>query len=137
MTYSDDLAEEICRRVIMRPIHQVCKDEDMPSESTFYEWLIREPVLSEKYARAREARAFRRYESLDEITQAVRDGQLDPVAGRLLMDAIKWQTGKEQPKVFSEKIQAEHSGPGGAPIQHEATVTLDPSEAYRRLLGGG
>jgi hypothetical protein len=37
---------------------------------------------------------------------------------------------------WSEKQQHEHSGPGGGAIQSEATVVLDPSEAYKRLIGG-
>ena len=36
---------------------------------------------------------------------------------------------------FREKVELEHSGAGGGPIQSEATVILEPSEAYKRLLG--
>jgi hypothetical protein len=37
---------------------------------------------------------------------------------------------------FKEKVELEHTGAGGGPIKSEATVVLEPSEAYRRLLGG-
>ncbi|MEY5098169.1 MAG: hypothetical protein RJA36_888 [Pseudomonadota bacterium] len=33
---------------------------------------------------------------------------------------------------WSEKQQVEHSGPDGGPIKHD--VSLDPSEAYKRML---
>ena len=32
--------------------------------------------------------------------------------------------------------ELEHTGAGGGPIQSEATVKLEPSEAYKRLIGG-
>lgn len=38
---------------------------------------------------------------------------------------------------FREKVELEHSGAGGGPIQSETTVLLEPSEAYKRLIGGG
>jgi hypothetical protein len=37
---------------------------------------------------------------------------------------------------FREKVELEHTGSGGGPIQTEGTVVLEPSEAYKRLLGG-
>lgn len=37
---------------------------------------------------------------------------------------------------FKEKVELEHTGADGGAIKTEATVVLDPSEAYKRLLGG-
>lgn len=37
---------------------------------------------------------------------------------------------------WTDVQRTELSGPNGAPIQTEATVTLEPGEAYRRLLDG-
>ena len=36
---------------------------------------------------------------------------------------------------FKEKVELEHTGADGGPIKSEATVVLDPSEAYKRLMG--
>jgi len=38
---------------------------------------------------------------------------------------------------WKEKVELEHTGPGGGPIQSETTVVLDASEAYKRMLEGG
>ena len=38
---------------------------------------------------------------------------------------------------FKEKVELEHSGANGGPIQSDAKVILEPSEAYKRLIGGG
>lgn len=37
---------------------------------------------------------------------------------------------------WKEKVELEHVGAGGGPIQSESKVVLEPSEAYKRLLGG-
>lgn len=37
---------------------------------------------------------------------------------------------------WSDKTETELYGKGGGPVQHEASVTLEPSEAYRRMLNG-
>lgn len=41
------------------------------------------------------------------------------------------------PEKWRDRVQQEHSGPDGGPIQHEANVTLEPGDAYRRLLDAG
>ena len=108
--YNDHLAEEICNRVIMRPIHQVAKDSDMPSESAIYLWLQKYPAFMERYTRAREIRAFRRAESADQVTEDMRAGLIDAAQARVEFDKIRWQAGRENSRVFSEKNQVEHSG---------------------------
>ena len=50
--------------------------------------------------------------------------------------AIFWLKNR-RPDLWRDKQQTELSGPDGGPIQHEAHVTLGPSEAYRRMLDAG
>lgn len=38
---------------------------------------------------------------------------------------------------WKEKVEVEHTGAGGGPIQSETTVVLEASEAYKRMLDGG
>lgn len=104
-TYTEAVGKEICNRALTRSLRSVCLDEDMPPESTVYGWLISEPTFAEDYARARQARAYRRYESVDEITEAMKAGDIKADVGRVLIDAIKWQTSKEAPKVFGDKME--------------------------------
>lgn len=136
-SYTPELADEICVRCVMKSLNAVCKADDMPAASTVYAWLIEHKEFSDKYARAREARAFRRAESVDALMAKVRRGAIEPTAGRLLLDAIKWQTAKENGRAFGDRVT--HAGDAEAPIpvQHSGTVALDPSEAYMRLLNGG
>lgn len=123
--YNETLADEICSRVITRPLHQVCKDDDMPSEDAVYSWLGKHADFAEKYARARHLRSFRRYEQVDQIGEDMRAGLIDAQQARVLIDAIKWQTGKENPKVFGDKLEL--AGNKDAPL----TVNVV------KLTGGG
>lgn len=113
--YSPELAELICERVIMRPLHKVCDDADMPSESTAYAWLAKHSEFSEKYARARAIRAFRRAEQVDQVREDMRSGLIDAQVARVEIDAIKWQTGKENPKAFGDRTTL--AGDPEAPVQ--------------------
>ena len=108
--YTPELAAEICTRCVMKSLNAVLKADDMPAASTVYGWLIEHKDFSDKYARAREARSFRRAESVDAIMAKVRRGALDPAAGRLLLDAIRWQTAKENGRVFGERVDLNHAG---------------------------
>jgi hypothetical protein len=89
----------------MRPLHQVCKENGIPSEDTVYKWLGRHPEFAEKYTRARQLRAFRRYEEVDKVAEELRLGLIDAQQARVLIDAIKWQTGKENPRIFGDKLE--------------------------------
>ena len=113
-TYTQELADEICARVVMRPLHQVSKDEDMPCEDTIYTWLGKHKEFAEKYARARQLRAFRRAESVDQIADDLRAGSIDHNQARVLIDAIKWQTGREHPKAFGDRLEL--AGDKDAPL---------------------
>lgn len=120
--YSDELATAIATRCVMASLHKVCQADDMPAESTVYLWLVDHSEFSEKYARAREARSFRRAESVDDVMEAVREGRLDAQAGRLLLDAIKWQTSKENPRTFGDKVQHANAEGGMLPAAPQFLV---------------
>lgn len=108
--YTPELGAEIAMRAIMRPLYQVCKDEDMPSRDAVYQWLSKHKEFADNYARAREIRAYRRNEDIDEIMADMKAGDVDAAQARVMLDAIKWQAGKEAPKVFGDKLDLNHGG---------------------------
>lgn len=134
--YTPELADVICQRVVMKSLNAVCKAEDMPAASTVYAWLIEHKEFSDKYGRAREARAYRRAEGVDALMAKVRKGVIEPNAGRLLFDGIKWQAGKENSRAFGDRVT--HAGDAAAPIpvEHSGKIEMDPGEAYLRMLNG-
>lgn len=107
------------------PLVTICAEPGMPSERTIYQWRSDYPGFAQDYARAREARAESRADRIDQYIQEVRDGTLDANAARVIIDAEKWQAGKELPKRFGERLKAELSGPGGGPIEINTKSKMD------------
>jgi hypothetical protein len=115
--------------------------------ATFIEWLEKSPDLSERYARAKRMQAEMLAAEIVAISdesevkaqyqgeEVTLDLSANAIArNRLRIDARKWVAAKLLPKVYGDKLAV-----GGAedlpPIQQNTTV--EPSEAYKRLLGGG
>jgi hypothetical protein len=111
LAYSDELAEEICRRIItrdpatnnLRTLRDICREDGMPSEATAYKWLAENALFQEMYARAREARAHMVAEEIIEIA----DTEPDPNKARVRIDARKWWAGKANAKHYGEKTQTD------------------------------
>lgn len=85
--------------------------------STFFRLLAdpEQTELRENYARGREARADARFEKLDDIMDDLKTGAIDAQQARVMMDAIKWQTGKEKAKVYGDKVAV--TDPDGGPLK--------------------
>ena len=112
--YDQATADEICRRMAHgESLRAICRTEGMPSEGTVRSWAMddREGFFSQ-YTRARELQAHAIAEA------AYQEGitATDPQLGRLAFDARRWFAGKVLPKVYSDKVQTEVSGPDGAAL---------------------
>jgi len=128
--YSQELAMEICRQLAEgKSLRKICKAEEMPNASTVHSWVLSNDDFSKQYARAREMQAEH---YLDEIIEIADDGSNDTYAGedgverfnadvvqrsKLRVDTRKWVMSKLAPKKYSDKVQQEHSGPNGGPIE--------------------
>jgi hypothetical protein len=130
-SYSAELATLICERLASgRTLRDVCRDEDMPAESTVRHWAaINHEGFFAQYARAREIG----YQCMAELLEISDDGTNDWMErdgravvngehvqrSRLRVDSRKWLLSKALPKVYGDKVQV-----GGAddlpPVQ---TVT--------------
>lgn len=113
-TYTQEIADRICEAIAQGDsVAKIGETEGMPDARTIFRWLASNAGGSEEdpasfrqqYVRARASRADARFERLDEIMQKVEDGKLDPAAARVMMDAIKWQSGKENAKRYGDKVQ--------------------------------
>jgi len=78
------------------------------------------------YARAVIDRADARQDRIDEIVRRIETGELRPDAGRVIIDAEKWQMAKEKPRVYGDRIEATHT--------IDATATLTE---LRKLISVG
>ena len=107
-SYTRKRGAEICELVAMRvPLVRICEKPGMPSERTVYKWKQNHADFAQDYALARAHRAEARSEYIDAICEDLRNGKLDPNAARVLIDAEKWQAGKEQPAVYGDRVQIE------------------------------
>ncbi|MGH8037190.1 MAG: hypothetical protein ACREPD_05565 [Stenotrophomonas sp.] len=113
-SYTQDLAERVCVLIAQGDsVAKIGEMDDMPDARTMFRWLASnaggeedDPAcFRQQYMRARACRADARFERLDEIMEMVGQGKLDPAAARVMMDAIKWQSGKENAKRYGEKVQ--------------------------------
>ena len=88
-----------------------CRENDL-ARSKFYEYLDKTPEARDKYARACEARAEVKFESIEQdySEQPERDpetGKIDTgwvQLQRLKIDAKKWELSKLQPKKYGDKV---------------------------------
>ncbi len=118
------------------------KFEPFPTYSTIMLCLSEDESLSDRYARAKEAQADF---MADEILDIADDGRNDWMTkqngsgesyevvnsetiqrSKLRVEARKWLASKLKPKKYSEKLQTEHSGPDGGPIQTASEINFIP-----------
>lgn len=125
--FNQDKADAICARLADgESLSAVCRDEDMPAESTVRMWAMDDVCgFAAQYARARELGYEHHAEKIlslaDECRPGVKrttkpDGSVEEVEGdmversRLQIDARKWLLSKMLPKKYGDKIEHEHKG---------------------------
>lgn len=136
--YSQEKADRICARLAEgESLNAICKDEDLPAESTVRAWALDDiEGFAAKYTRAREIG----YERLaDELLDIADDGsndwmerhdndggnagwQFNGEAARrsqIRLDTRKWMLSKMLPKKYGDKIDLNHSG--GFKVSREMT----------------
>lgn len=129
--YTPEIAAEICKRLAEgESLNAICKDPNMPSRPTVYEWVLADrDGFADKYAHARNVGLDR---MADEILDISDDGKNDwmrdndpenpgykangehQARSRLRVDTRKWYLSKLAPKRYGDKLEL--SGPDGQPI---------------------
>lgn len=148
LTFTQEKADEVCSRVSGgEPLAAVCRDMGI-GLTTWYDWVKERPNLAEAIARAREAG----YDMIAVDTLKIADTPVEAVTERSTANGLeitrqdalghrKLQIetrlkllAKWDPKRYGDKLAI-----GGADdlpaVQQNTVVTLDPSEAYKRMIG--
>ena len=102
-----------------KTVSEACRTNDL-APSKFYDYLDQTPAVREKYARACDARAEIKFESIEQdySEQPERDpetGKIDTgwvQLQRLKIDAKKWELSKLQPKKYGDKLDIDHTTGG-------------------------
>lgn len=124
--YTKALAAKICKMISNgENLETINKKKKLPSKETIRRWFKLYPDFHADYVCARELRADFRAHTMSVIAKKAMDKKIDPQAARLAWDNEKWQAGKENPRVYGDKVQ--HTGPNGNdPIKTETTFIFNP-----------
>jgi len=85
-------------------LSNACKILDIPYSAVWKE-ISSLADLSASYAQAKSARADEITSRIEQATEDVRLGDLDPHAGRVVIDSYKWLASKYYPRMYGEKQQ--------------------------------
>jgi hypothetical protein len=109
-----------------KPVVQSCRELGV-NRSELYLAIDREQ-LKDMLARAREEYAEARVEEMQNIAETVEDVS----RAKLLCDNIKWETARVAPKRYGDKVQNEHTGKDGAPIEHAVNIAVTFHDADKK-----
>lgn len=96
----------------------------MPCRFTVQHWQRNNQDFSNKLSDARKCRADARSDRIDRWCDEMRAGKLEPAAAKVVIDAEKWQAGRENSKRYGDKATVEHTGPDNKPIEIASTTNL-------------
>lgn len=139
--FTEQLADIICERIADgESLRSICSEDEMPSKSTVFKWLVQQQSFADQYARARETQADSLFDEIltiadttviGEKVKMTPDGKVETTTGdmiehrRLQVDARKWMAGKLRPKKYGDKITQEHTGEDGGPL----VITWQPAKS--------
>lgn len=149
MAYSEKdkakLIDIICKEVSNgRALRNVLMIPNMPSSSTFYDWIDLDENKSKQYARACEERAERMFEDILTIADSQENDVITLEDGkevanhdvinraRLRIDSRKWMLGKMQPKKYGEKLDLSSSD--GSMTPQQTIITTLTEEQLKESL---
>jgi hypothetical protein len=121
---TDDLVNKIVDGIMDgMSVRQICAAEDMPDNRTVQRWIASNAEFAAKCARARELQADNIFEEMQEVADY---GNPDDVQrAKLRVSTMQWRAAKLAPKRYGEKIQAEHTGADGGPMQFTVVTGVD------------
>jgi hypothetical protein len=85
-------------------LKRICDQEGMPTRATVFSWMNKQPEFMNNYTRAKQEAADAYAEDIEDIAHEVRSGKLDPNAGRVAGDLLKWTSSKLKPKKYGDKL---------------------------------
>jgi hypothetical protein len=120
-TYSPAKAREICAHIAFGELSltKLCKQPGMPKLDTVMDWLAAHEEFARQMIEARELRADKHRDRIEDLIEQVAAGKIDPQSGRVSIEGLKWLAGIEKPAKYGERIRAEHVISRGPDLQSE------------------
>jgi hypothetical protein len=120
VAYSPELASKITDMVALRtPVAKICEMAGMPTQRQLMRWRREHEEFRQAWDLAREQRADARSDRIDEALDDLRQGKITAADCRVIVETELKLAAKEAPARYGDvtKLQAEVSGPNGAPLQ--------------------
>lgn len=144
--YTPKLAEDICQRLSNgETLEKICEGKSYPDRITVWRWVDKHPEFATLYAQARATQGDREFDEIKAIadetpqTEEVLDREGNVLEIKLSASYVAWQRNRIEtrkwraerlnPKAYGTKVQNEHTGKDGGPIE---TVDLTPREIAQR-----
>ena len=137
--YPPETRDAILERIASGESLRKAARAESVAPSTVLLWVDTDSAFSEQYARAREIGYRLLADEIIDISDEVEvqpvtspDGEvvevrLDATAvarNRLRVDSRKWMLAKMLPKIYGDKVDHQHSGVNGGPIEHGVTLNV-------------
>lgn len=140
-SFTQEKGDLICEKLASgQSLRSICDQAEMPAKATVLRWLRDNEAFRAQYTRAREDQADSIF---DEMLEIADDGEFDYETktrddgseyeavnhdhiqrSKLRIEARKWVLGKMSPKKYGERIDLNHGGQKGNPIE---TLLLEVS----------
>lgn len=149
-TFTPEIGERICELIASGlSVKKISRLPNMPKERAIFRWLASQDpdtlpgeenkvrpfdAFRQQYMRAREIRADARFERIDSIIHDMRMKKISYAEARVEIDAIKWQTGKENAKRYGDAMTLK--GDKENPLQVQRTA-VEMSEAELQAVAAG
>jgi hypothetical protein len=148
--YTAELALEICRRLAEgKTLREVCRDEELPPESTVRRWVADDREgFAAHYARARE---IGYHTMADEILHIADDNSTDTRTdedgnemvnhdvinrAKLRIDSRKWLLAKALPKIYGDRVEANVNHTLTIPQAFEDYIRSIAQEREAKVIDG-
>ena len=134
-TYSQDVADEICRRMIEgENLTKICSDAHMPSRFTVYSWFEHRPDFRTRCAHAREGLADFLLDKIEAMADEATKDNVEVM--KLKISTAQWRAQKMAPRVYGNNAAVEVTGNVSVKPQTIDVRRLDADsrEAFKQAL---
>lgn len=148
-TYDQKVADEICERMANgEPLREICRSEGMPPWRTVYSWQSANPEFFARIAQSRELGEEAIFqdclhiadnpligEEVEESENGKKIKRGDMLGHRKLQIETRLKLlAKWNPRKWGDKIDLNHGGQEGNPVQVKTKVVLVPSKQVAEVL---
>lgn len=142
-TYAQEVADAICDRIANgEPLREICRDEEMPAWRTVYNWQEANPDFKARIAHSRElgeeaiiqdclriADTPLIGEEVEESENGMKVKRGDMLGHRKLQIETRLKLlAKWNPRKWGEKVDLNHGGQEGNPVQVKAKIVMIPAK---------